>query len=262
MSGAWGSTCCAPIGHRGRARADLLGERFRQARGGPGRESLPRGQRRHLAVEAAQARTGADLRAHSRGNRNHRRQPSSRGQDPHRRLRQDHSGERQGPARLQAGPARSANDRGREEGLPGRDRRLRGGRGRGRLPRTDAAQPPGARSSSSTAASMAAPRFSSSTPTSPSRPRRRSSSGSRSARIHRGHFGLHTVAEIPAIAGGAGSATEFELNIEPQVHLQGQEAELPHRQLPDRELLHRRGSPVQRRHDDGVEARPALHADG
>lgn len=33
-------------------------------------------------------------------------------------------------------------------------------------------------------------------------------------RIHRGHFGQHTVAEIPRIAGGAGSATEFELNIE------------------------------------------------
>jgi hypothetical protein len=31
--------------------------------------------------------------------------------------------------------------------------------------------------------------------------------------IHRGHFGQHTVAEIPKIAGGAGSATEFEFNI-------------------------------------------------
>jgi hypothetical protein len=33
-------------------------------------------------------------------------------------------------------------------------------------------------------------------------------------RIRRGHFGQHTVAEIPRIAGGAGSATEFELKIE------------------------------------------------
>jgi hypothetical protein len=33
------------------------------------------------------------------------------------------------------------------------------------------------------------------------------------SRIDRGHFGLHTVAEIPPIAGGAGSATEFELNL-------------------------------------------------
>ena len=33
------------------------------------------------------------------------------------------------------------------------------------------------------------------------------------SQIHRGHFGLHTVAAIPAIAGGAGSATEFELNL-------------------------------------------------
>jgi hypothetical protein len=34
------------------------------------------------------------------------------------------------------------------------------------------------------------------------------------SRIHRGHFGLHTVVEIPPIAGGAGSATEFELTID------------------------------------------------
>jgi hypothetical protein len=33
------------------------------------------------------------------------------------------------------------------------------------------------------------------------------------SRIRRGHFGLHTVAEIPPIAGGAGSATEFELRL-------------------------------------------------
>jgi hypothetical protein len=33
------------------------------------------------------------------------------------------------------------------------------------------------------------------------------------SRIHRGHFGLRTVAEIPRIAGGAGSPTEFELDI-------------------------------------------------
>ncbi len=32
-------------------------------------------------------------------------------------------------------------------------------------------------------------------------------------RIHRGHFGLHTVSQIPAIAGGAGSVTEFKITI-------------------------------------------------
>ena len=32
-------------------------------------------------------------------------------------------------------------------------------------------------------------------------------------RIHRGHFGLRAVAEIPPIAGGAGSATEFEFTL-------------------------------------------------
>jgi hypothetical protein len=32
-------------------------------------------------------------------------------------------------------------------------------------------------------------------------------------KIHRGHFGLHADAEIPAIAGGAGSVTKFKLTI-------------------------------------------------
>lgn len=32
-------------------------------------------------------------------------------------------------------------------------------------------------------------------------------------RIHRGHFGLHTVSRIPAIAGGAGSVTKFKITI-------------------------------------------------
>jgi hypothetical protein len=33
-------------------------------------------------------------------------------------------------------------------------------------------------------------------------------------RIHRGHFGLHVVAEVPKIAGGAGSPTRFRLTID------------------------------------------------
>ena len=32
-------------------------------------------------------------------------------------------------------------------------------------------------------------------------------------KIHRGHYGLHAVAQIPAIAGGAGSVTKFKLTI-------------------------------------------------
>lgn len=32
--------------------------------------------------------------------------------------------------------------------------------------------------------------------------------------IHRGHYGLHTVSKIPAIAGGAGSVTKFKLTID------------------------------------------------
>jgi hypothetical protein len=31
--------------------------------------------------------------------------------------------------------------------------------------------------------------------------------------IHRGHFGLHTVTQVPPIAGGAGSVTKFEAKI-------------------------------------------------
>ncbi len=33
------------------------------------------------------------------------------------------------------------------------------------------------------------------------------------SRIHRGHYGTHTVSQIPAIAGGAGSVIEFKLTI-------------------------------------------------
>jgi hypothetical protein len=32
-------------------------------------------------------------------------------------------------------------------------------------------------------------------------------------RIHRGHYGIHAIAQIPAIAGGAGSVTKFKLTI-------------------------------------------------
>ena len=32
-------------------------------------------------------------------------------------------------------------------------------------------------------------------------------------RIHRGHYGIHTVSQIPAIAGGAGSVIRFKLSI-------------------------------------------------
>ena len=32
-------------------------------------------------------------------------------------------------------------------------------------------------------------------------------------RIHRGHYGIHTVSQIPVIAGGAGSVIKFELTI-------------------------------------------------
>ena len=32
-------------------------------------------------------------------------------------------------------------------------------------------------------------------------------------RIHRGHYGIHTVSQVPVIAGGAGSVTKFRLSI-------------------------------------------------
>lgn len=34
------------------------------------------------------------------------------------------------------------------------------------------------------------------------------------SRIHRGHYGIHTVSQIPAIAGGSGSVTRFRLTID------------------------------------------------
>jgi hypothetical protein len=33
-------------------------------------------------------------------------------------------------------------------------------------------------------------------------------------RIHRGHYGIHTVAQIPTIAGGSGSVTRFKITID------------------------------------------------
>ena len=33
------------------------------------------------------------------------------------------------------------------------------------------------------------------------------------SRIHRGHYGIHTVSRVPPIAGGAGSVTRFKLTI-------------------------------------------------
>lgn len=32
-------------------------------------------------------------------------------------------------------------------------------------------------------------------------------------RIHRGHYGIHTVSQIPVIAGGSGSVTKFKITI-------------------------------------------------
>ncbi len=182
---------------------------------------------------------GPGLGPYRREDRDHRRQPPARGRDPEHRLRQDHPGERQGPAGLQAGKARGPlRPPSREEGVPRRDRRLRRGRGRSRLPRTGAVRRQG-----------------------PHRPLQRRSQGRHHAlfvhayvavpaptavvarvrltRINRGHYGIHTVSEIPKIAGGAGSVTAFRIAIDRRF-TSGVERELPDGQLSDRDLLHRR----------------------
>jgi hypothetical protein len=41
-------------------------------------------------------------------------------------------------------------------------------------------------------------------------------------RIHRGHYGIHTVAQIPAITGGAGSVIKFKLTIGRKFTYKGQ----------------------------------------
>jgi hypothetical protein len=41
-------------------------------------------------------------------------------------------------------------------------------------------------------------------------------------KIHRGHFGLHVDAQIPPIAGGAGSATRFRITIDRKFTYKGQ----------------------------------------
>jgi hypothetical protein len=41
--------------------------------------------------------------------------------------------------------------------------------------------------------------------------------------IHRGHYGIHTVAQVPAIAGGAGSVIKFKLTIGRKFTYKGKE---------------------------------------
>ena len=182
-------------------------------------------------------------------------------EDPEHRLRQEHPGQRQGPARLQEGPARSALDRGREEGLPRRDRRLRRRRSRSRLPRTGAVHRQG-----------------------PDRPlqRRRPRRHHASLRPHlrrrpgadrRHRHGQdhphpprplrhpHRLAD-PGDRRRRRLGHQVQADHRPQIHLQGQEGELPDRQLPDRDLLHRRQHPLRRRHHAPGHPHPALHAEG
>jgi hypothetical protein len=45
----------------------------------------------------------------------------------------------------------------------------------------------------------------------------------RITRIHRGHFGIHAVAAVPTIAGGAGSVTQFRLKIGRQFTYRGKQ---------------------------------------
>ncbi len=40
-------------------------------------------------------------------------------------------------------------------------------------------------------------------------------------RIHRGHYGIHTVSQVPAIAGGAGSVIRFKLTIDRKFTFKG-----------------------------------------
>lgn len=43
------------------------------------------------------------------------------------------------------------------------------------------------------------------------------------SRIHRGKFGLHQITEIPKIAGGAGSATKFDITVDRKFTYRGKE---------------------------------------
>lgn len=43
------------------------------------------------------------------------------------------------------------------------------------------------------------------------------------SRIHRGHYGIHTVSTIPAIAGGSGSVTRFKITIDRTFDYKGEQ---------------------------------------
>jgi hypothetical protein len=43
------------------------------------------------------------------------------------------------------------------------------------------------------------------------------------SRIHRGHYGIHSVTKVPAIAGGSGSVTDFEISIDRRFAYRGKQ---------------------------------------
>ncbi len=79
-------------------------------------------------------------------------------------------------------------------------------------------------------------------------------------RIHRGHFGIHAVAAVPGDRRRGRLGHPVPAGNRPQVHLPRQEAELPLRHLPDRDLLHRRQDRIRGRNHPPRHPPSALHA--
>ena len=199
-------------GHRRRPDAGGHGERPGRTQGGPGRQPDLQGQRLHLAVQAAPARAGADRGDPQRPNRNGRRQPSPRDRERDRRLRREHRDQRQGAAGLQPGEAGGALRPDAKKACS--DAIV--GTGKGEVEVTFPEQAPleatgpitlfngGVRGGTTllfihTYVNVPAPTAVIATV--------------ELTRIHRGHYGTHAVAQIPRIAGGAGSVTKFKLTI-------------------------------------------------
>jgi PucR C-terminal helix-turn-helix domain len=198
--------------NRGSPRADLCGRRLWQPRGGANRQPLPRRQRWHIALQAPEAWNRPGHGAHLRRSRHPRRQSSARGSNRCPRRRQDDRHRRGGSSNLQGGADRGEQHRDRQERLRQRDGGIGQGRSGGCLSRTGAVLGKWA------GAPFQRRRPRADHPRSRSRLRRRAGAD---RRRHEGHGHAHPPrpvwpshrAQVPKIAGGAGSVTKFEAKV-------------------------------------------------
>jgi len=80
-------------------------------------------------------------------------------------------------------------------------------------------------------------------------------------KVHKGRFGMHGVAKIPVIAGGAGSALDFSFKIKRNYRFKGKKRSFLMARCPDGKFLVRTTKTLFKNeaHTPGVAARTVLH---